>query len=120
MNHASLVNDAAARSGLGNETVEKVVAALADVVHQAHATPDELLHALLGADEPFHAHPIDPRDPAVVADLVEKAKAHPLGLDYLKNGHLGSVAVTFETHAFTVLAARERLSSTPGVGEGRR
>jgi hypothetical protein len=44
-----------------------------------------------------------------VADLVERAKGHPLGLDYLKGGHLGSVAVTFETHAFTVLAARDLL-----------
>ena len=109
MKHRSLVKDAAARSGLPEATVERVVAALADVVHHAHATPDELLHALLGADEPLHAHPVDPRDAAVVADLVERARAHPLGLDYLKGGHLGSVAVTFETHAFTVLAARERL-----------
>ncbi len=109
MNHESLVKDAAARSGLPETTVEKVVAALADAVHHAHATPDELLHALLGADEPLHAHPVDPRDAVVVADLLERARAHPLGLDYLKGGHLGSVAVTFETHAFTVLAARERL-----------
>ena len=109
MNHRSLVKDAAARSGLPETTVERVVAALADVVHHAHATPDELLHALLGADEPLHAHPVDPRDSTVVAQLVERARAHPLGLDYLKGGHLGSVAVTFEAHAFTVLAARELL-----------
>ena len=48
-------------------------------------------------------------DPAVVAALVGRAKAHPLGVDYLKGGHLGSVAATFETHAFTVLAARDLL-----------
>lgn len=109
MNHEALVRDTAARSGLPEATVERVLAVLADVVHHAHATPDELLHALLGADEPLHAHPVDPRDAALVADLVERAKSHPLGLDYLKGGHLGSVAVTFETHAFTVLAARELL-----------
>ena len=110
MNHLSLVKDAAARSGLPEATVERVVAALADVVHHAHATPAELLHALLGGEEPLNAHPVDPRDPALIADLVERAKSHPLGLDYLKGGHLGSVAVTFETHAFTVLAARELLT----------
>ena len=109
MKHRSLVKDAAARSGLPETTVEKVVAALADLVHDAHAHPDELVHALLGAADPLHAHPVDPRDPAVVAELLERAKARPLGLDYLKGGHLGSVAVTFETHAFTVLAARELL-----------
>jgi hypothetical protein len=109
MNHESLVTDAASRSGLPRATVEAVVSALADLVHHSHASPDELLHALLGAAEPLHAHPADPRDPEAVADLVAKAKVHPLGLDYLKGGHLGSVAVTFETHAFTVLAARDQL-----------
>jgi hypothetical protein len=77
MKHRSLVKDAAARSGLPEATVERVVAALADVVHHAHATPDELLHALLGADEPLHAHPVDPRDAEVVADLVEGRRSTP-------------------------------------------
>lgn len=109
MDHASLVRDAAARSGLPEPEVEKVIAALADLVHHAHASTDELLHALLGASDPLHAQPVDPRDPALVAGLLERAKEHPLGLDFLKGGHLGSVAVTFETHAFTVLAARDLL-----------
>lgn len=109
MDHSALVKDAAARSGLPEETVGRVVAALADAVHLARATPDELLHALLGATEPLDARAADPRDAALVAELVERAKAHPLGLDYLKGGHLGSVAATFETHAFTVLAARDLL-----------
>jgi hypothetical protein len=109
MNHASLVRDAATRSGLPEATVESVVTALADLVHHSEASPDELLGALLGVADPLPSHPVDPRDPATVAELVERAKAHPLGLDYLKGGHLGSVAATFETHAFTVLAARELL-----------
>jgi hypothetical protein len=109
MNHASLVRDAAARSGLSEATVEAVVNALAELVHHAHVSPDELVHTLLGAADPLDTHPVDLRDSVLVADLVEKAKAHPLGLDYLKGGHLGSVAATFETHAFTVLAARDLL-----------
>jgi hypothetical protein len=109
MNHASLVREASFRSGLSEATVEKVVGALAGVVLDSLARPDELLHALLGAPEPLNAHPVDPRDPAVAAELVERAKAHPLGLDYLKGGHLGSVAATFGTHAFTVLTARDLL-----------
>lgn len=109
MNHATLVKDVAARAGLPEATIVPVIAALADLVHDAHVSPDELLHALLGAADPLYAHPVDPRDPTVVAELVERAKTHPLGLDYLKGGHLGSVAVTFETHAFTVLAARDLL-----------
>ncbi len=109
MNHASLVRDAARLSGLPEATAEAVVAALADLVHRSRLSPDELLHALLGAADPLQDEPADPRNPGVVAELVERAKAHPLGLDYLKGGHLGSVAVTFETHAFTVLAARDLL-----------
>ena len=109
MDHATLVKDASARSGLPEAEVAKVVSALADLVHDAHASPDELLHALLGAAEPFRSHPVDPRDPALVHELLDRARAHPLGIDYLKAGHLGSVAATFETHAFTVLAARDQL-----------
>lgn len=109
MNHASLVQDAATRSGLPVSTVESVVGALADLVHHSHMSPDELLHALLGGPDPLHALSVDPRDPSVVAELVERARAHPLGIDFLKGGHLGSVAATFETHAFSVLAARDLL-----------
>ena len=63
----------------------------------------------LPAAPPRPRPPSDPRDPALVSALVERAKEHPLGLDFLKGGHLGSVAAAFETHAFTVLAARETL-----------
>ncbi len=48
-------------------------------------------------------------DPKEVDDLIERARAHPLGLDFLVEGYLGSVAVSFQTHAFTVEAARNRL-----------
>jgi len=109
MNHATLVKDVAARAGLPEATIVPIVAALADLVHDSRVSPDELVHALLGASDPLEAHPVDPRDPAIVSELVERAKAHSLGLDYLKGGHLGSVAATFETHAFTVLAARDLL-----------
>jgi len=42
--------------------------------------------------------------------LIARAKAHPLGMRFLVDGHLGSVATMFETHAFTVDAARDRLA----------
>jgi hypothetical protein len=44
-----------------------------------------------------------------VEALIATVEAHPLGLRFLLEGHLGSVATTFRTHAFTVDAARERL-----------
>lgn len=51
----------------------------------------------------------DPRDPRVVEELIERAKRHPLGVEFLSKGYIDSVAAGLETHAFTVEAARERL-----------
>lgn len=50
--------------------------------------------------------------PAEVDALIEAAMRHPLGLEFLLNGHLGSVAIMFRTHAFTVVAARDRLTAS--------
>ena len=44
-----------------------------------------------------------------VDQLILKAKKHPLGLKFLRDGHLLTVATTFETHAFIVEAARRKL-----------
>jgi hypothetical protein len=55
-----------------------------------------------------------PADADVTA-LIAAAAGHPLGLDYLLQGHLGTVAITFGCHAFVVAAARDRLvKGTPG------
>lgn len=48
---------------------------------------------------------------AEVGRLIEDAQRHPLGLQFLIEGELGSVAVTFGVHAFTVDAARRRLGA---------
>jgi hypothetical protein len=48
--------------------------------------------------------------PAEVDALIAAASRHALGLEFLERGHLGTVAVTFQAHAFTVVAARERLA----------
>jgi hypothetical protein len=49
--------------------------------------------------------------PAAIDALLQAAARHPLGVDYLVHGHLGTVAITFGCHAFTVVAARERLAA---------
>jgi hypothetical protein len=46
---------------------------------------------------------------ADVDNLIRAAGEHPLGVDYLLNGHLGTVAITFGCHAFTVAAARDQI-----------
>ena len=44
-----------------------------------------------------------------VAALILAAKDHPLGTEFLVDGHLEAVAITFQVHAFTVDAARRVL-----------
>ena len=41
--------------------------------------------------------------------LISAAKDHPLGTEFLTEGHLEAVAITFQVHAFTVDAARRVL-----------
>jgi len=50
-----------------------------------------------------HAHPRE------VEALIVAAKTHPLGTEFLTDGHLEAVAITFQVHAFTVDAARRVL-----------
>lgn len=44
-----------------------------------------------------------------VEELIGAAREHPLGTEFLVDGHLEAVAVTFQVHAFTVDAARRVL-----------
>lgn len=43
--------------------------------------------------------------------LIRRADGHALGTGFLRDGALDAVAATFGVHAFTVDAARERLSA---------
>ena len=45
-----------------------------------------------------------------VQNLIERAKSHDLGIEFLVNGSLEAVAATFGVHAFVVDGARDRLS----------
>jgi hypothetical protein len=44
-----------------------------------------------------------------VASLIAEAGRHPLGLEFLLEGDLAAVAITFRSHVFTVEAARRLL-----------
>lgn len=59
----------------------------------------------LPANEPLRYKP----SPERVDRLISLARSHPLGLDFLQHGALDAVAATFETHAFVVDEARQRL-----------
>jgi|TARA_B100000959_G_scaffold269536_1_gene315411 hypothetical protein len=47
-----------------------------------------------------------------VITLIDRAKSHDLGVDFLTNGALDAVAMTFGVHAFVVDAARDKLANS--------
>ena len=47
--------------------------------------------------------------PEQVKRLIDAARKHPLGVEFLLEGDLGAVIITFQTHASTVDAARDQL-----------
>jgi len=47
--------------------------------------------------------------PEEVDALIARAADHPLGIEFLRDGMLDSVAAIFEVHAFVVDHARDRL-----------
>jgi len=53
--------------------------------------------------------------PEQVADLIERARAHALGVEFLRHGSQDAVAAVFGVHAFTVDAARRRLDEAAGA-----
>ena len=55
--------------------------------------------------------------PEEVTELIERAKAHELGLGFLREGALQAVAAAFGVHAFTVDAARRRLAQAEAGGD---
>ena len=45
-----------------------------------------------------------------ILSLINRAKSHDLGVEFLTNGALDAVAMTFGVHAFVVDAARDELA----------
>jgi len=110
-----LVKKLAARAGVGRAQAKAVLDALAEL-GDGHGHPRPIEDVDPGPTAggrspapqgPLHYQPTS----AEVASLIEDARRHPLGLEFLAEGELGSVAVTFGVHAFTVDAARSRLGA---------
>jgi hypothetical protein len=111
MADARLINELVRRARLSPSDAEAALNALAEVAAERHLGPADGAAgypAAPGAPAPPSADPFVP-DEADVEALIASARRHPLGIDFLIGGHLGSVAVTFKTHAFTVEAARARI-----------
>lgn len=118
MNETEVVRELSRRTAVPEATAGAVFYAVRQMVEEG--TIDEgLLHrdsvaVANGVSYPRPvAAPVVPitghADPTLVEDLIARARKHPLGLTFLLTGLLGSVAIAFGAHAFTVEAARERL-----------
>ncbi len=100
MDDRELVGAIALRANVSENEARAALDALRDLVREGRVRAEEL--------RPGSG---SPADPAAVDALIAAARLHPLGLEFLRHGWLGSVAAEFHAHAFTVEAARERLDA---------
>ena len=99
-----LVDDLARRAGVSKADAEAVLEALGTLAPER--VPELLQRSSRGPAPAPVRYVFNALD---VEALIEAARKHPLGLEFLLNGDLSSVAATFQAHAFTVDAAREHL-----------
>lgn len=117
MRDDDLVGKLAARAGLEPVQVRAVLAALTEVSCEHERSGQPLPLAKLGLARCYGFRPgaraasrqhCDSR----VEQLIDDARRHPLGVEFLLEGETGCVAAIFGTHAFAVDAARQRLTSS--------
>jgi hypothetical protein len=101
-----LIDDLARRAGVSKADAEAVLEALGAL---APERVSELLRRSSRGPAPAPAPARYVFDALDVEALIDAARKHPLGLEFLLNGDLSAVAATFQAHAFTVDAAREHL-----------
>lgn len=106
MNERELVEELSLRANVPATAARAVLGSLLELLRERRLRGEDLESLALSAADPF--------DDRNVERLIDRARRHPLGVEFLLNGYLGSVAAEFGAHAFTVEAARERL-----VREGR-
>lgn len=103
MNRRDMIRELSVRSGVAEREAGEVLDALLELVRQGRVPEDILL-----SPGP------SPSDTPLVDELIERARLHPLGVEFLRDGFLGSVAAEFGAHALTVEAARLRLKKEQG------
>ncbi len=109
MKRTELVNEISLRTGVEPAQARAVLDALLDLVREGSVSADILLFPTAATSEPLRTAGANYSDPLLVDDLIARARKHPLGIEFLRDGLLGSVAAAFGAHAFTVEAARQRL-----------
>jgi len=106
---------------------------LVTAARDALEVPDRrarLIEAVHECRRHYHGHP--PRIPCppahpeahaapgtlTAAELIRAAREHPLGEEFLREGHPEAVAVTFRVHPCTVFEARQLLNGGSEDGSG--
>ena len=117
MTEAELLRELSQRTGLPESAAELVLRGLRDLVHEGDLEAGEVLAARPEAVAAPPRPPANPEDPRLVEDLIARARRHPLGVEFLLSGLLGSVAIALGVHAFTVEAARRRLRKEEAAKE---
>ena len=114
MKESHLVGEVVRRTEVTEESARSVIEAISDLLREGQVGSVHL-RAYGASPEPIEACPdpasLNPTDPRLVDALVENAKNHPLGLEFFEQGSICSVSAAFQSHAFTVEAAREKLQS---------
>jgi hypothetical protein len=105
MTDPEFVNELARRAGVSRDDAEAVLEALARFAPERLQTTN--LWSVADGDTPGAATARG--GPDEVAALIAEAGRHPLGLEFLLEGDLAAVAITFRTHVFAVEAARQQL-----------
>jgi hypothetical protein len=99
-----LIDDLARRAGVSKADAEAVLEAIGALAPER--VPELLQRSSRGRAPASTRYVFNALD---VEALIDAARKHPLGLEFLLNGDLSAVAATFQAHAFTVDAAREHL-----------
>jgi hypothetical protein len=116
MTHADLVTRIAGQAGVSRDTAVAVLEALGVVTGPDRA--GSLAAASMAPERDAIAHARYEPTAREVDELIAAAMAHPLGLEFLAEGDLGAVAITFRAHAFTVDRARREVE-TRGLARAR-
>ena len=65
--------------------------------------------------EPVAPEPATPETATSLEELVQRALEHPLGIRFLLDGPMETVAITLRAHVFLVLEARDMLEAQYGL-----
>jgi hypothetical protein len=120
MAESEFVNELARRAGVSRGEAEAMLRALGEMSRE-HGVPGGSARVSAGGvanddTRPSPSAPVAtasyvPSIPEIEA-LIAAAEKHPLGVEFLLEGDLGAVAISFGAHAFTVDAARQRLRTS--------